>query len=149
MKNAAHGFASMTAVVEDLAIADNAITLDQKSDRFGVPLARVTHTTHADSKALWQAALQEGQAVFKAAGAKDVWTGPQAAMHIVGGTIMGEDSVNSVCNSYGQTHDISNLLIAGSGLFPTSGGVNPTFTIHALAARASEHLLDNWNSIIQ
>jgi len=149
MKNATHGFASMTAVVEDLPVADNAITLDQKSDRFGVPLARVTHTTHADSKALWQAALQEGQAVFKAAGAKDVWTGPQAAMHIVGGTIMGEDSVNSVCNSYGQTHDISNLVIAGSGLFPTSGGVNPTFTIHALAARASEHLLSNWNTIIQ
>ena len=149
MKNAAHGFASMTAVIEDLPVADNAITLDRQTDRFGVPLARVTHTTHADSKALWQAASQEGQAVFKAAGAKDVWTGPQAAMHIVGGTIMGEESVNSVCNSYGQTHDISNLVIAGSGLFPTSGGVNPTFTIHALAARASEHLLSNWNSIIQ
>ncbi len=149
MQNAAHGFASMTAVIEDLPVADNAITLDPMTDRFGVPLARVTHTTHADSRALWQAALQEGQAVFKAAGAKDVWTGPQAAMHIVGGTIMGEDSGSSVCNSYGQTHDISNLVIAGSGLFPTSGGVNPTFTIHALAARASEHLLDNWNSIIQ
>jgi choline dehydrogenase-like flavoprotein len=149
MKRAAHGFASMTAVIEDLPVAENAIELDQRTDRFGVPLARVTHTTHADSKALWQAALQEGQEVFKAAGAKDVWTGPQAAMHIVGGTIMGGEPASSVCNSYGQTHDISNLVIAGSGLFPTSGGVNPTFTIHALAARASEHLLENWNSIIQ
>jgi choline dehydrogenase-like flavoprotein len=149
MKNAAHGFASMTGVIEDLPVAENALTLDDKLDRFGTPLAKVTHNTHAESKALWQAALVEGQAVFKAAGAREVWTGPQASMHIMGGTIMGEDSANSVCNSYGQAHDISNLLIAGAGLFPTSGGVNPIFTIHALAARTSEHLLQNWRSIIQ
>ncbi len=149
MKNAAHGFASMTAVIEDLPLAENAVTLSDQTDRSGVPLARVTHTTHAKSTALWQAALVEGQAIFEAAGAREVWTGPQASMHIMGGTIMGDDSANSVCNNYGQTHDISNLLIAGAGLFPTSGGVNPTFTIHALAARASEHLLKHWNSIIQ
>ena len=149
MKEAAHGFASMTAVIEDLPLADNSVTLSEQTDRFGVPLANVTHTTHADSKALWQAALQEGQAVFRAAGAKQVWTGPQAAMHIMGGTIMGDDPASSVCNDFGQTHDISNLVIAGSGLFPTSGGVNPTFTIHALAARSSEHLLANWKSVIQ
>jgi choline dehydrogenase-like flavoprotein len=149
MKNAANGFATMTGVIEDLPVAENAITLSDRTDRFGVPLARVTHTTHAESKALWQAALEEGQAVFKAAGAREVWTGPQAAMHIMGGTVMGDDPANSVCNDFGQTHDIANLVIAGSGLFPTSGGVNPTFTIHALAARASEHLLAQWDSVIQ
>jgi choline dehydrogenase-like flavoprotein len=149
MKNAAHGFASMTAVIEDLPVAENELTLDDELDRFGTPLAKVTHNTHAESKALWRAALEEGQAVFKAAGAREVWTGPQASMHIMGGTIMGEDPAHSVCNDYGQSHDISNLLIAGAGLFPTSGGVNPIFTIHALAARTSEHLLQNWHSIIQ
>ncbi len=149
MKNAARGFASMTAVVEDLPVAENAITLSAQTGRFGVPLAKVTHSTHAKSSALWQAALLEGQAIFKAAGAKEVWTGPQAAMHIMGGTVMGDDAANSVCDNYGQTHDISNLVIAGAGLFPTSAGVNPTFTVHALAARTSEHLLKNWNSIIQ
>jgi choline dehydrogenase-like flavoprotein len=54
-----------------------------------------------------------------------------------------------VCNEYGQTHDISNLVVAGAGLFPTSAGVNPTFTIHALVARSSEYLLNHWNSVIQ
>lgn len=149
MKHAAHGFATMTAVIEDLPVADNAITLSDQAGRFGVPLAKVTHTTHVQSSALWQAALQEGQAIFKAAGAREVWTGPQAAMHIMGGTIMGADAADSVCNSYGQAHDIPNLVIAGPGLFPTSAGVNPTFTVHALAARTSEHLLKNWTSIIQ
>jgi len=148
MKKAARGFASMTAVIEDLPVAANSISLANQKDRFGTPLAHVTHTTHAESKALWQAALEEGLAIFDSAGAKETWTGPQAAMHIMGGTIMGNDSTSSVCNSYGQTHDVSNLVLAGAGLFPTSGGVNPTFTIHALAARCSEHLLSNWNSII-
>ena len=139
----------MTAVIEDLPVAENAVTLSETADRYGTPLARVTHTTHPRSKLLWEAALDEGQAVFNAAGAREVWTGPQAAMHIIGGTIMGQDPASSVCNEYGQTHDIPNLVVAGAGLFPTSAGVNPTFTIHALAARSSEHLLNHWNAIIQ
>ncbi len=147
MRRAARGFASMTAVVEDLPVADNAVSLSDKRDRFGEPLARVTHTTAPESKALWLAVLGEGKAVFDAAGAKEVWTGPQGAMHIMGGTIMGDNPKASVVNSYGQTHDLANLVIAGPGLFPTSGGVNPTFTIHALVARAAEHLLDHWGAL--
>lgn len=146
MQRAANGFAGMTAVIEGLPVADNRVTLADESDANGVPLARVTHTTHTDSVALWQAALEEGKAVFEAAGATDVWTGPPGPMHIMGGTIMGRDSTDSVTNGYGQLHDIPNLVVAGPGLFPTSAGVNPTFTVHALAARTSAYLLDNWES---
>jgi choline dehydrogenase-like flavoprotein len=149
MHTAVHHFATMTALVEDLPVADNQLRLDQRVDAFGVPLARVTHTTHPASRKLWAAALEEGQAIFAAAGARQVWTGPQAAMHIMGGTIMGKDPTSSVCNGYGQTHDLPNLVIAGPGLFPTSGGVNPTFTVHALAARSAGYLLENWNAVIR
>ncbi|PCJ33448.1 MAG: hypothetical protein COA93_07755 [Alphaproteobacteria bacterium] len=69
-------------------------------------------------------------------------------MHIMGGTIMGDTAENSVTNSYGQCHDIDNLFIAGPGLFPTSGGVNPTFTVHALTLRSSEYILNNWSGVI-
>ena len=140
MQRAAHGFASMTGVVEGLPVADNRITMSDRKDARGVPLARATHTTDPRSTALWKAALDEGQAVFKAAGAKDVWTGPQGAMHIMGGTIMGEDPKLSVTDAYGKVHGISNLYVAGPGLFPTSAGVNPTFTAKALAARTAAHL---------
>ena len=145
MQRAAQHFATMTAVVEDLPVAENRVQLsaDQK-DANGVPLAQVTHTTDPASKALWNQTLIEGQDVFKAAGAREVWTGPQGAMHIMGGTIMGDDPDTSVTNSYGQTHDLPNLVVAGPGLFPTSGGVNPTFTVHALTARSADHLLANW-----
>jgi choline dehydrogenase-like flavoprotein len=69
-------------------------------------------------------------------------------MHIMGGTIMGGSEGSSVTNSYGQLHDISNLLVAGPGLFPTSAGVNPTYTVHALAARSAAYLLANWSSVV-
>lgn len=147
MKQAAHGFATMTAAVEDLALACNQLVLSDTADEHGVPLAKVTHSAHEHTIALWNHTLQEGQEIFRAAGAKTVWTGPMGAMHILGGTIMGDDPAQSVTNSYGQTHDIANLFVAGPGLFPASGGVNPTFTVNALASRASDYLLGEWGSI--
>ena len=147
MRRAARGFASMTGVVEGLPSADNAVTLGDGTDVNGVPLAHVTHSHDERTNALWNAALADGKRVFEAAGASEVWTGPQGAMHIMGGTIMGANKDNSVTNAYGQLHDVPNTFIAGPGLFPTSGGVNPTFTATALAARSARHLIDNWENI--
>jgi choline dehydrogenase-like flavoprotein len=147
MKRAARGFAGMQSVCEDLPVAENRVTLTADKDRNGVPIPDVTHDMHAESLALWQASLAEGKAVFEAAGAREVWTGPPGAMHIMGGTLMGQDRATSVTNAFGLLHDIGNLAVAGPGLFPTSGGVNPTFTVHALAARAADHYLSNWKRI--
>ncbi len=147
MERAARGFATMTAVAEDLPVANNRLILAAEKDQYGVPLAHVTHTTHPESKALWQAVMDEGEAIFEAAGAQEVWTGPQAPMHLMGGTMMGSDPAKSVTNSFGQTHDIPNLVIAGPGLFPTSGGVNPTYTVHALALRSAARLLAVWDEL--
>ena len=141
MQRAVKGFAGMTAVCEDLPVADNRVTLAEKRDENGVPLAQVAHDMHPESEKLWQASLVEGKAVFHAASAREVWTGPPGPMHIMGGTIMGKNRTDSVTNSFGQIHDIPNLIVAGPGLFPTSGGVNPTFTVHALAVRSAEKLL--------
>ena len=145
MKRATRGFAGMTAVCEDIPVADNRVTLTEQRDVHGVPLARVTHDTHAESVALWQASLAEGKEIMQAAGAREVWTGPPGSMHIMGGTVMGTTAANSVTNSYGQVHDIPNLVVAGPGLFPTSAGVNPTFTVHALAARCAARILSTWS----
>lgn len=147
MQKAANGFASMTAVVEDMPVADNALTLSSDTDPNGVPLATVHHTTAPESTALWQASLAEGTAVFEGGGAKEVWTGPPGAMHIMGGTIMGDDASRSVTNGFGQSHDVENLFVTGPGLYPTSAGVNPTFTALALADRSSQYLIDNWSAI--
>lgn len=147
MKRAARGFATMTAVCEGLPVADNRITLGDTKDERGTPLARVTHNTHAESVALWEASVKEGKEIIEAAGAPEVWNNPPGSMHIMGGTVMGHSRTDSVTNSFGQVHDIPNLVLAGPGLFPTSGGVNPTFTVHAVTARSAERLLAEWNKI--
>jgi choline dehydrogenase-like flavoprotein len=52
-----------------------------------------------------------------------------------------------VVNSFGQTHEIPNLWIAGPGIFPTSGAPNPTYTIFALSQRGAENLAKNWGTV--
>ncbi len=142
MQDAARHFGTMVAVVEGLPVRDNHIRLSRRKDRYGLPLAGIHHSIHPASRALWQHAQDEGKSIFSAAEAREVWSGPVEPMHIMGGTIMGEDPDHSVTNSYGQCHDIPNLFIAGAGLFPTSAGVNPTFTLSALARRSAEYILN-------
>ncbi|HXM85780.1 MAG TPA: GMC oxidoreductase, partial [Stellaceae bacterium] len=73
------------------------------------------------------------------------WTAPSPGLiHVMGGTVMGKSAKDSVCDSYGRTHDVRNLVLAGTGVNPTEGGVHPTFTMHTLALRTSEHMLGNW-----
>ena len=55
--------------------------------------------------------------------------------------ILGTGAADSVTNSYGQTHEIQNLWVAGPGLFPTEGASNPTYTIFAVSQRGAEQLV--------
>lgn len=142
MHRAAKHFGTMVAVGEDIALPDNRVTLAQQKDAAGMPLAQCTHNIGATTAAMNEAAVAEGLKIFKASGAEEAWAGPRAGMHIMGGTVMGRDSATSVTDSYGRCHDLDNLFIAGPGLFPSSGAVNPTFTLHALALRTAEHMLD-------
>lgn len=76
-----------------------------------------------------------------------MWVNPNANQHILGGATMGKDPKASVTNGYGQTHDVENLFILGSSMFPTTGAVNPTFTINALTLRTAEYLIQNWTQV--
>jgi choline dehydrogenase-like flavoprotein len=99
--------------------------------------------------ALWNANFEEGLKIAKATGANEVWSGRgnMPTIHLMGGTIMGTEAGNSVTNSYGQTHEVENLYVAGPGIFATAGASNPTYTIFALSLRGAEHLAKNWSSI--
>ncbi len=65
-------------------------------------------------------------------------TGP--AYHHMGTTRMGADPAESVVNPRLRTHDLPNLAVASSSVFPTAGSMNPTLTIAALALKAADHL---------
>ena len=65
----------------------------------------------------------------------------QDASHHMGTTRMGTSPRTSVVDADCRVHDLDNLFVAGSSLFPTSGYANPTATIAALAVRLADHLV--------
>jgi choline dehydrogenase-like flavoprotein len=149
MKRAARGYTRLTAFGEEMPDIENRIELASDKDEFGMPLGKITHSFNADAQALFNANFEEGLTIAKATGAKEVWSnrGPMPTIHLMGGTIMGNNAGDSVTNSYGQTHDVANLWIAGPGIFPTSGAPNPTYTILALSLRGAENLAANYASV--
>lgn len=62
------------------------------------------------------------------------------ASHHLGTTRMSANPREGVVNEDARVHGVSNLFIAGSGIFPTAGHANPTLTIVALAIRLANHL---------
>jgi choline dehydrogenase-like flavoprotein len=149
MKRAARGYTRIGAFGEELPSLENRVELASDKDEFGMPLGRIVHSYNDDAVALFNANFEEGLAIAKATGAKEVWSnrGAMPTIHLMGGTIMGRSAADSVTNSYGQTHEIANLWIAGPGLFPTSGAPNPTYTIFALSLRGAEHLAASWSTV--
>lgn len=147
IKVGSHRMAAMGAICEDQPLIENTITLDGKKDKFGMHRAKVTYTVSPDGYALAMQAKEEGLRVIKASGAKKAWPGPVAGQHICGGTIMGENASNSVCNDYGQVHNVPNLVVGGQSTFPTCSSGNTTFLIHALAERTADYMLANWEEV--
>ncbi len=60
--------------------------------------------------------------------------------HHMGTTRMHEDPRQGVVDASCRVHGVSNLFVAGSSVFPTSGAANPTLTIVALAVRLADAL---------
>jgi choline dehydrogenase-like flavoprotein len=149
MKRAKRGFSRIGAFGEELPNIENRIELVGDKDEFGMPLAKIIHSYDKDAEGVWSANFAEGLEIAKAANAKEAWSarGNMPTIHLMGGTIMGTDAGNSVVNSYGQTHEIPNLYIAGPGIFATAGASNPTYTIFALSLRGAEQLASQWNMV--
>ena len=53
---------------------------------------------------------------------------------------MGTDPATSVVNEWGRSHEVKNLFIVDGSIFVTSGGVNPTATIQALALYIADNI---------
>jgi choline dehydrogenase-like flavoprotein len=148
MKRAVRGLTRITAFGEEQPKIENRIELASEKDAFGMPMGRIIHNYDDNDAALWNANFDEGMKIAHATDAKEVWQGRggMPTIHLMGGTIMGTGPDNSVTNSFGQTHEIGNLYVAGPGLFPTAGASNPTYTIFALSLRGAEHLAANWST---
>ncbi|MEP3278188.1 MAG: GMC family oxidoreductase [Stappiaceae bacterium] len=150
LRTARRHFGNMTVLCEETSVPENRIELDTtKTDAFGLPAAKVTNNIPKENAARLDLAKTEGLKIFQAADTSDVWASPRNPEHMLGGTLMGSDPNRSVTNSYGQTHEVDNLFIAGASLFPTSGAVNPTGTLTALVLRSADYIQKNRAALLR
>jgi gluconate 2-dehydrogenase alpha chain len=127
---------------ETLPHRTNRVDLDPRArDRWGLPLPRVTFDFHENERRLQKFMAGIGEKIMRATGANRIWTEEKARPNRwAGGTRMGADRRNSVVNEYCQTHDVPNLFIVGSSVFPTMSGYPPTATVAALSYRTADYI---------
>ena len=66
-----------------------------------------------------------------------------AGWHLLGTARMGKDASRSVVNEWGRSHDVRNLFIVDGSVFVTSGAVNPTTTLQAVALYIADTMKRN------
>jgi len=60
--------------------------------------------------------------------------------HPTGSTRMSVDPREGVVGTDCRVHDVANLYVVGSSIFPTTGHANPTQTVVAFAVRLADQL---------
>jgi choline dehydrogenase-like flavoprotein len=96
-------------------------------------------------------ALNRGRELMNAAGARKSYAfGPvrETGWHLMGTARMGEDPNESVVDKFGRSHDVPNLYIADSSVFVTSGAVNPTATLQAVALWIADGIIHDLDSVV-
>jgi choline dehydrogenase-like flavoprotein len=68
------------------------------------------------------------------------WPRTTGGSHHIGTTRMSSSPSQGVVDTDCRVHGVANLFVAGSSVFTTSGYVNPTFTLVALALRLADRL---------
>jgi choline dehydrogenase-like flavoprotein len=142
--------ASMSTILEDLPHPDNRVTLDEGlRDQSGIPAPRISYELKINTKRMMSHALNKGRELMHAAGARKSYAfGPvrETGWHLMGTARMGDDPSSSVVNKFGRSHDVPNLYIADSSVFVTSGAVNPTSTLQAVALWIAEGIAKDLDS---
>lgn len=132
------------ANTEDLPEESNRVTLsDVLTDSDGLPAPKVEYRISDNTRAMLKFTVARMTEAHEAAGAietfpVELWIDQPG--HLLGTCRMGTDPERSVTDSFGRTHDISNLFIGDGSLFVTSGSANPTCTISALALRVATNI---------
>ena len=118
----------------------NRVTLTDEVDQYGLRIPRITYSWSDNDKALIQHALGQMQTSLEMVGAEDIFRQEDDTNHLAGTARMGTDPRSSVVNSDCRSWDIPNLWICDGSVFPTTGGVNPSLTITAIALRVADRI---------
>jgi choline dehydrogenase-like flavoprotein len=132
---------------------DSRVALTDEADRFGLPRVAIDlRFSEGDARSvIGSHQVLDAALRANAIGRLEYWY-PQKQLrdrvlaqasdgfHQVGTTRMGQDPKDSVVDADLKIHDIANLHVASSSVFPTTGQANSTFLATALAIRLANHL---------
>jgi choline dehydrogenase-like flavoprotein len=118
----------------------NRVTLADETDRFGLPIARVTYAFCDNDKRMIQHALGAMRENLAAAGVGELFDETDDTCHLNGTARMGDNARDSVVNADCRSWDVPNLWVCDGSVFPTVGGVNPSLTIQAIACRTADRI---------
>jgi len=137
------------AIGEQIPSEDNKITIDPTiKDYYGIPAAKVSTKLSNNDLNMLSFMHKKCDEITDAAGAEEkvrqFSSYDTSLISHMGGTCrMGNDPNRSVLNSFCQTHDVKNLFVVDNSCFVTQGGGDsPSLTIHAIALRASDYIID-------
>ena len=134
------------ACSEDLPNPENRVTLDRTLvDSDGIPAPKVEYRISDNTRKILRYCKARMREAHEAMGAEklveaEIWIDQPG--HLLGTARMGEDPRRSVVDATGRAHDVANLYVADGSIFVTSGGVNPTSTITALALRVAKGIAE-------
>jgi choline dehydrogenase-like flavoprotein len=147
---------NMTVMVTETEQAPNPssrISLSSQRDSLGLHLTkidwRLTELDRSTTAVMTRLLASELGRLYKARVRIPDWKGQftggwqehfKDVAHHMGTTRMADNPEIGVVDQNCKVHGIDNLFIAGSSVFPTSGHVNPTMTIVALALRLADYI---------
>jgi choline dehydrogenase-like flavoprotein len=141
--------AQLAIRAEQSPLAESRVSLTEDVDALGMPRAALDWRIAAEDDIRLHRALVLLGRELGASGIARTWLPgessrfvwrPSPGGHHLGTTRMGTDPRTSVVDGDCRTHQIENLYVAGSSVFPTGGEANPTLTIVALAHRLADTL---------
>jgi choline dehydrogenase-like flavoprotein len=134
----------LSAICEDLPEEHNRVTLDPVlKDSHGIPAPRIDYRIGDNTARMMEHGIARAKEILAAAEATDICVNSPilyGGWHLLGTARMGADPARSVVNEWGRSHDVKNLFIVDGSVFVTSGGVNPTSTIQALALYVADQM---------
>ena len=147
--NGGYQAAQLTIRAEQSPLAESRVSLTSDVDAVGMPRAALDWRIAPEDDVRLRRALELLGRELGAAGIARAWIPgdasrfvwrPSPGGHHIGTTRMGTDPATSVVDGECRTHQLENMYIAGSSVFPTAGEANPTLTIVALAHRLADTL---------
>jgi choline dehydrogenase-like flavoprotein len=143
---------SIDAIAEQRPDPDSRVRLSDRTDRFGMPLAKVDWRINNDERRTIVQLARLTRDAFASAGLPtpilESWVDEERLgdadiidmAHSAGTTRMSASPASGVVDQDCQVHGVRGLFISGGSVFPTIGHANPTLMILALAIRLSDKI---------